>query len=279
MLHDEAERPGNLFQIAIPRRIVNVAKQEILMSAHKTFQSIPATSMAYRTGDYFGRQDLQAILLTQVKGTARREALRQALDHGQIDEVPSAIKSATLSHDVRQYAGSLHPCFMSGEYLPTAGEQELEIARIHIQSTTGDVTSVYARPVGRRIAYRVVDEYGSETFSGRSQRTSNKPLTMGQLIDFFLGAWDLYRCLECNFDSNLERMLGFFTGESEYYPCFDDALRHLVRQRFLYPRMRKPDPLPQRRLPHACTAWTGSMAVLPLKPSAMDHLYRKPVQI
>ena len=202
------------------------------MTERKKFQRIAATSMAYRPGDYFGRQDLQLTLLTQVKGTARREALRQALEMGRIDDVPDAIKSAALSHDVRQYAGSLHPYFMSGEYLPTAGKQELEIARIHIQSTTGDVTSVYARPVGRRIAYRVVDEYGSKSFSGRSHRTSIKPLTMGELIEFFLGAWNLYVSLKCNFDRDLERMLDFFTGESEYYPCFDDALRQLVRQRF-----------------------------------------------
>jgi hypothetical protein len=55
---------------------------------------------------------------------------------------------------------------------------------------------------------------------------------MGQLIDFFLGAWDLYVCLDSNFDGELDGMLEFFTGESEFYPCFDDALRELVRQRF-----------------------------------------------
>jgi hypothetical protein len=188
--------------------------------------------MVYRPDDYFGRYDMQAALLTRVKGTARRDALREVLDTGQIDDVPDAIKGAALSDVARQFAGSLHPSFMSGEYLPTGRELEVEIARIHIRSTTGDVTSVYARPVGRRIAYRVVDEYSGECLSGRTKRTSAKALTMGQLIDFFLGAWDLYACLDGNFDGELDGMLDFFTGESEFYPCFDDALRELVRQRF-----------------------------------------------
>ena len=193
---------------------------------------IPATSMHYRPRDYFGRHDLQTTLLTQVKGTVRRKALREALEAGQIEEVPDAIKSAALSEGTRQYAGSLHPSFMGGEYLPTVKMAEVEIARIRIDSTTGDVTSLYARLVGQRISYRVVDEYQGDTLSGRTQRTSGRPLTMGQMIDFFLGAWDLYLCLESNFDGDLDAMLGFFVGESEFYPYFDSELRRRVREKF-----------------------------------------------
>ena len=120
----------------------------------------------------------------------------------------------------------------AGEYLPTVKGAEIEIARICIDSTTGDVTSLYARLVGQRICYRVVDEYQGDTLSGRAQRTSSRPLTMGQMVDFFLGAWDLYLCLDSNFDGDLDGMLGFFVGESEFYPCFDSELRQRVRERF-----------------------------------------------
>ena len=193
---------------------------------------IPATSMRYRPRDYFGRHDLQTTLLTQVKGTVRRKALREALEAGQIDEVPEGVKSAALSEVARQYVGRLHPSFMGGEYLPTVNKSEIEIARIHIDSTTGDVTSVYARLLGQRIAYRVVDEYQGDTLSSRTQRTSNRPLTMGQMIEFFLGAWDLYACLDGNFEGDVEGTLGFFEGESEFYPYFDSELRRLVREKF-----------------------------------------------
>jgi hypothetical protein len=126
----------------------------------------------------------------------------------------------------------MHPAFMGGEYLPTVGKAEIEVARIRINSTTGDVTSLYARVVGQRIAYRVVDEYQGDTLSEPTQRTSTRPLTMGQMIDFFLGAWDLYLCLESNFEGDLEEMLGFFEGESEFYPYFDSELRRRVREKF-----------------------------------------------
>jgi hypothetical protein len=203
------------------------------ISVHRTAVApVPANSLLYRPRDYFGRHDLQTSLLTKVKGTVRRNALRAALDDGEIGDVPDSIKNAALSEVARQYVGSLHPSFMGGEYLPTVSRAEVEIARIRINSTTGDVTSLYAHLVGRRIAYRVVDEYQGDTLSGRTQRTSSRPLTMGQMIEFFLGAWDLFLCLDGNYDGDLEEMLGFFEGESEFYPYFDSELRRRVREKF-----------------------------------------------
>ena len=131
---------------------------------------------------------------------------------------------------------------MGGEYLPTVRSVEMEIARISIQSTTGDVTSVYARLAGPRIVYRVVDEYGGDTLSGPTTRTSTRPLTMGQWVEFFLGAWDLYVCLDANFEGDLERMLEFFEGDSEFYPYFDSELRRRVREKF--PLVPVPVPVP-----------------------------------
>ncbi len=201
----------------------------------KVSPPVPATSLNYRPGDYFGRHDQQITLMTRVKGTLRRELLRRALEQGQIYEVPDELMSAALSNDDRQMIGRMHPSFMGGEYLPTVNAHEVEIARISIQSTTGDVTCVYARLVGGRISYRVVDEYGGDTLEDPVKRTSVRALTMGQLIDFFLHAWDLFLCLECNFDDDVDRMLGFFEGESEFYPYFDDELRRRVRERFPSP--------------------------------------------
>ncbi len=209
-----------------------MGKKTPTAAVKSTSKPIPVSSMNYRPYDYFGRQDMQTTLMTHVKGTVRRNALRAALEAGEVSEVPDSIKSAALSDSAREMISSIHPSFMGGEYLPTAKSEELEIARISIKSTTGDVTSLYARQVGRRIAYRVVDEYGGDCLSGRTTRTSIKVLTMGQLIEFFMGAWDLYVCLDCNFEDDLEGMPHFFRGESEFYPCFDATLRDLMRQKF-----------------------------------------------
>jgi len=62
------------------------------------------------------------------------------------------------------------------------------------------VTCVYARQGAGRIHYRVVDEYGGDTLSGKSTCTSTKPLSLGQLTNFFLGAWDLLNVLGFNFE-------------------------------------------------------------------------------
>ena len=84
--------------------------------------------------------------------------------------------------------GSVHPQMLGGEYLPDHLEDEVEVARIEMRSTTGDVLQVRARPLDGRIAYRVVDEYATEhgdpeTWAYVIQpETSELPLTMGELV-------------------------------------------------------------------------------------------------
>ena len=54
---------------------------------------------------------------------------------------------------------------MGGEYLPGYRRNEVEIVRIELDSTTSDVISLRARPIGRkrpRIVYTLVDEHQTE---------------------------------------------------------------------------------------------------------------------
>jgi len=107
---------------------------------------------------------------------------------------------------------------------------EVEIARIFIQSTTGDVAAVYAQPHQGRIRYRVVDEYSGDTLrKSKVRRQSDLSLTLGELYDFFTGAWLLHAVLDANFEGDVEGMLGFFEAESDFYP----QLNALCRQRVL----------------------------------------------
>ena len=201
------------------------------MSKVTSKKPIPVCDLAYRPRDYFGRYDLQAELLSSVKGRARRALIKDAIETGEIDSLPDFVTTPELEAFDRQMLGNLHPMFMGGEYLPKIKPKEVEIARISIQSTTYDVTVLYARQVGKRIHYRVVDEYEGDTLQQPSTRTSNKPLTMGAMIQFFTTAWSLMDCLECNFDDDVEGMLSFLTAESEFYPCFDQILRERVHER------------------------------------------------
>jgi hypothetical protein len=122
--------------------------------------------------------------------------------------------------------------FMGGNYLPGTSDGEVEIARICISSTTSDVTSMYAARRDGSIHYRVVDEYEGDTLSDEREMDSNEPLTLGEITDFFLGAWDLMAVLEMNFDNDLDASLGFFRTESDFYPEFDQLCRQRVEEHF-----------------------------------------------
>jgi hypothetical protein len=163
-----------------------------------TKQNAQGIGLRYRPTSYFWATDHHIPLVSDIKGAERRKLFEHALRHGQINLAPDLQRHALLE-DQRQALGRIHPVFMGGEYLPSAKGQEVEIARITIASTTQDVTSVYARRAGQRIHYRVVDEYNGDTLEGKGTRTSTQPLTLVQLVDFFLRTWNLIGCLDCNF--------------------------------------------------------------------------------
>jgi hypothetical protein len=184
--------------------------------------------LAFRPKTYFWPLGLDKHLLTHVKGAARRAMLQRLIDEGRLDEIPDFLAAAKLSEAERTSIGRIHPRLMGGEYLPDQVEGEVEIARIEIASSTGDVTSVYARREGSDIHYRVVDEYEGDTLTGDTERTSAEPLTLGELTDYFLNSWNLFEVLEFNEFANLDEALAFFDGRSEFYPDFDRLLRERV---------------------------------------------------
>ncbi|NBB51208.1 hypothetical protein GVN24_23275 [Rhizobium sp. CRIBSB] len=181
----------------------------------------------YRPAWYFPPTDLETHLLSTIKGAERRNLIASKFRNGD-GSFADGLAEPSLPDDLRASWGAIHPSLMGGEYLPDRRGRELEIARITIQSTTQDVTCVYASTGRDRIRYRVVDEYGGDCLQGRVRRTSSRPLSLGDLTDFFLGAWDLVRILNMNFPrgaSSVEDALEFFQGESAFYPDLDALLR------------------------------------------------------
>ena len=176
----------------------------------------------FRPRSYFWPLGLETHLLARIKGAERKAALKLMIDLGQLDEIPNFLANSALSQADRAALGRFHPAFMGGEYLPNLAADEVMIARITIASSTQDVTCVCARRGKNRIRYRVVDEYGGDTLSGRNTRTSVKPLTLAQLEAFFTGAWSIFEVLDMNFgDSGYdhEAMHDFVVSiDSEFYP-------------------------------------------------------------
>jgi hypothetical protein len=109
--------------------------------------------------------------------------IRAYFREGRLDELLPELTCDEVSQGERERLGRIHPSFMGGEYLPGYRANEVEIVRMEFKSTTADVISVRARPVGRKkvkIEYRVVDEYLSD-FTFKPHRSS-EPLTLGQLV-------------------------------------------------------------------------------------------------
>ncbi|MEA3642644.1 MAG: hypothetical protein VBE63_22275 [Lamprobacter sp.] len=186
----------------------------------------------HRPHTYFRPQALERYLLSKVKGTVLRKKLRALFDAGQHAELHALLDAEGITGEAQKALESFHPMFMGGNCLPDTEDGEVEIAGISINSTTCDVTSVYARPADGAIHYRVVDEYGGDTLQGKAEARTDKPMTLGEFTDFFLGAWPLFAVLEANFGDDLEQSLGFFSAASEFYPDFDLLCRLRVMEYF-----------------------------------------------
>ena len=147
-----------------------------------------------------------------------------------MDQLSDELLRDSLNDGVRTSLGKIHPTFMGGEYLPNYGRQEVEIARIELESTTSDVISLRARPSGSRIKYRVVDEYQTEFHL--PQQTSRRPFALHELIRFLdsvdhPGAdagWNRFGFVlfynQCNLDcgTDLETLQDFTSVSSDFYP-------------------------------------------------------------
>ena len=185
----------------------------------------------YRPSSYFWSIDHGVQLASDIPGVARRRMYERALAIGDSEAAERLMAEAQMSRAQRRDLGSLHPSLMGGEYLPRRKPQEVEIARIVIASTTYDTICVNARRIGNRIAYRVVDEYEGMCLD-KSTRTSTKPLSLGQLFDFFIQGWNLWACLSANFAHHgypIDRVEGFIVdASSSYYAEFGDLVAERV---------------------------------------------------
>jgi len=180
--------------------------------------------LSFRPASYFWPITHETHVIAAIKGERRRKAIREAYDADRVTVLDEYYSMPVLPEEDRRALGALHPSFMGGEYLPNRQATEIEIARINIDSTTSDVTSVYAKAGKNRIYYRVVDEYNGDILSDKHTRSSKQPLTLEELIEFFLGAWSLKDVLEGN-DLDRDGAHDFTHPSSEFYPQFAAAIR------------------------------------------------------
>ena len=189
----------------------------------------------FRPVSYFGIEDPIKELLTNMKGTARRRWVKQALSEEMA--LPNFLLREGLKDGERAFIGSIHPSYMGGEYLPDRKENEVEIARFVMDSTTQDVISIRARNSENKNIYVVVDEYNSSFIC--QPATSDTPLSFGELIEFLNNiyceefelqgiathcrtSFDIDDCFDLE---DVEDWRNFISAESEFYPQLQDYFK------------------------------------------------------
>ena len=197
----------------------------------------------YRPDGYFCPVGLQRYLISQVKGAAVRTRLEWLLEEGRCEELDVLLGETGVPDGILKGLENVHPSFMGGNYLPDLEKGEIEIARIEISSTTGDATSLYAKKMDGRYMFRVVDEYDGDTLTSDVMMEGEQPLTLGQMADFFLGAWSLIEVLEMNdFQEDIDSALGFFVAKSDFYPKFHELCVERVMAAFSQPEQEEDEP-------------------------------------
>jgi hypothetical protein len=178
-----------------------------------------AFDLDFQPFSYWGPQSLSAYFGGHITGELRRRGAKEEADTGSTSE---DLLQPTLSDATRLMRGSIHPWFMGGEYLPPLRPNEVEIARVTLRSVTMDVFSIRARRAGKRIYYRLVDEYMEQEPPERfvvKPKWSKKLLAMSQVVSIIdeNGLIDEWR--DFNFDgTNVDHIFDFATAWSEFYP-------------------------------------------------------------
>ena len=195
-----------------------------------------ALDLSYRPLTYWPEDSVRLAILGNIQGEARRRILQEALDSGDSDFPPEALLQPVLEPELRRLLGKIHPMFMGGEYLPDYLPEEVEIARIAMESTTADIISIRAfMAADHLIHYRVVDEYETEFSQPISE--SPTPLSTEELIHLIdtsdghgePGLVLPFLAMNAEYDDP-ERLRDFITVRSDFYPdlgchygCITDA--------------------------------------------------------
>jgi hypothetical protein len=202
---------------------VEVAKLEIEMKRR--------IDGSYSPTDYFWAYDRGIRLASNIKGAERKALYERLLKEGDSGACDEIFMQSSLTVEQRRMANT-HPAFMGGEHLPDCDLNEVEIARITIASTTQDVTCVYAKRVTGGVEYRVVDEYEGMTLDDEITCRTTGPMTLSELVRFFVTAWNLRMVLVANFLENgypRSHARGFILdASSSFYAEFGDAMDNFV---------------------------------------------------
>lgn len=138
----------------------------------------------YRPQSYWVFEDHAQRALATVKGALRRETAALFLGSDPSAPIDPKLLDQSMTPAERYELFRLDPAAASGEFLPDLEPFEVEIARVHYNSTLSDVVSVRAKWLDGRIIYGVLDDFeeGGQSYKTWSPSHSDEPLNMAELI-------------------------------------------------------------------------------------------------
>ena len=183
-----------------------------------------------------------------VSGEYRRFRIRLGVESKDVEALPNCLFSAGNLHNPqsvqeRELQYELNhlygPLAVGGEFLPKFYQDEVEIARLCLNSFSSEVISIRAQYCEGRWHYRIVDEYCDvRVLSGlhggylAEYAFAKEPLTFGELCKLLENAVLCKDGFECSLlRSHLDELIlgnecepdelyGFMSGSSFFYPQF-----------------------------------------------------------
>jgi hypothetical protein len=85
---------------------------------------------SYHPETYWENGDPIDAILADIKGEKRRHLVREALESGNVGDIPESALSSTLDEPERRDWGKIHPLYMGGEFLAADFPGETAIAGV-----------------------------------------------------------------------------------------------------------------------------------------------------
>lgn len=183
--------------------------------------SLKKFNFKFRPKSYWAPMEVSKFYESKIKGEIRKKMAIKALKKK--ETIPQIILKDSLPENVKNYSEAQHPWMMGGEYLPNLENDEIEIARVILKSTTLDIISINAKKEKNRISYFIADEYGDKEWNVTPSKTI-KPLSFKQLINMINfadehGLIDTFRRQNyIDGDTSPEDIYDFATASSAFYP-------------------------------------------------------------
>lgn len=130
--------------------------------------------------------DSALYVVSRIKGSNRQEMVIDYIQRGKVDELEPGLLRETLPREEIETLAGFNASFLGGEFLPDFLADEVELARLVMQTPHRDTVSVRARPAeDEGILLRAVDEYDTD-FPGTDKRLPERP-SLRELINWLEG--------------------------------------------------------------------------------------------